>query len=105
MTLMASIALKDMCRSCLVTATLGARKPVTVLFDDDTKRAQYHGAERVLKPAGVVGRLVRFEVNQNMEVAPHLTRMIGRFTQMQLAELRGWDVCRYLRRQSRIGRR
>lgn len=81
-----------------MTAPLGARKPVTALFDDDTKRAQYHVAERILKPAGVFGRLVRFEVKPNMDAAPHLTWMIGTFTQMQLAELRGWDVRRYLRR-------
>jgi hypothetical protein len=84
--------------ACLVTAILRAQKPVTVLFDDYANRAQYHVVERILKPTEIVGRMARFDVTPNMDVAQHLTWMIGTFTQMQLATLPIWDLRRYLRR-------
>lgn len=48
--------------ACLMSAMLHAKKPVTVLFDDYTKRPRYKLVEDFIQPVEIVGRMARFEI-------------------------------------------
>lgn len=48
--------------ACLMTVALRILRPVTVLFDDYTRRKPYHAVERLVQPTGFAGRMARFDL-------------------------------------------
>lgn len=65
---------------CFLATLFRARRPVTVLFDDYAGRASYHGVERYAKPAEIVGRMARFEIEPRQVPAGDLTWILSEFT-------------------------
>lgn len=63
--------------ACLMTVALRTTKPVTVLFDDYTGRRAYHTVEALLKPAEIVGRMARFEVEPMTLPPKRLDWLVG----------------------------
>ena len=60
--------------ACFMTAYLCAERPITLLFDDYSKRSEYHVIERLLKPTRMVGRMAVFDIrpDKRREVEPWL---------------------------------
>ncbi|WP_128514042.1 hypothetical protein [Tabrizicola thermarum] len=60
--------------ACFMTAYLCAERPITLLFDDYSKRSEYHVIERLVKPTRMVGRMAVFDIRPEMrrEVEPWL---------------------------------
>jgi hypothetical protein len=48
--------------ACFLYSLVSAKAGATILFDDYTRRPQYHVVEEFLRPAGFAGRMARFEV-------------------------------------------
>ncbi|EEW26362.1 hypothetical protein [Rhodobacter ferrooxidans] len=48
--------------ACLLTAAFRITRPLVALVDDYIDRKPYHGVERFLKPAAMIGRMARFEL-------------------------------------------
>jgi Glycosyl transferase family 2 len=66
--------------ACLAATVMRSTRPVTVLFDDYTKRGYYHRVERLAKLEGTVGRMARFTVTPGPIPPDMLTEVIGWFT-------------------------
>ena len=60
--------------ACFMMAYLCAERPITLLFDDYSKRSEYHVIERLVKPTRMVGRMAVFDIRPDMrrEVEPWL---------------------------------
>lgn len=55
--------------ACFLTALMHVRRPTRLLWDDYTRRPNYHVAERYCAPVAVVGRMAVFDVAPR-EVSP-----------------------------------
>ncbi len=60
--------------ACFMAAYLNLDRPITLLFDDYTKRREYHVIERLVKPTHLVGRMAVFELHPDdrLKIAPWL---------------------------------
>ena len=66
--------------ACFVTACLRTTRPLRVLFDDYRDRPQYHGVERLARPARMVGRMAEFEIAPRVYDPQEITRAIAEFS-------------------------
>lgn len=48
--------------ACFAVVCMRITRPVTILFDDYSRRSSYHVVERVSRPVRRIGRMARFEV-------------------------------------------
>ncbi len=63
--------------ACLMTAALRTKRPLTVLFDDYTRRKTYHAVEALIRPAEIAGRMARFEVEPMVLPPERLHWLVG----------------------------
>ena len=69
--------------ACFLATMLRVERPVTVLFDDYSKRARYHWVERFFRPVDFAGRMARFEVAPTALPRDQMTDIIGAFTDVR----------------------
>lgn len=69
--------------ACLLATAFRITRPVTVLFDDYTERAAYHGIEQMIKPKAFHGRMAEFAVVPTAVPADRLSWVMGWFLKPQ----------------------
>ena len=63
--------------ACLLTAAIRITRPVVALFDDYLPRKAYHKVEELVKPAAMIGRMARFELEPMAFPAERLGWMLN----------------------------
>lgn len=65
---------------CLLATLFSTQKRVDVFFDDYAGRDPYHAVERFVKPAEIIGRMARFEIQPTQLIGDQLLDVIQMMT-------------------------
>ncbi len=65
--------------ACLLTTIFRITRPVVALFDDYRGRKVYHGAETMVRPVEMIGRMARFELQPTAFPVDRMAWVIGQF--------------------------